>query len=197
MIEGRRVVAIIPARGGSKRLPRKNIVTVWGKPMLYWSIRACQRSKYIDEVFVSTEDKEVAELATKFGSNAISRPATLATDHVFKQDVIVHAAESLSEPKPELLISLQANSPEICAGDLDAALEKLVQFDRSEIFSVDKNLIQNAAFRVMRYEYAFQKSISTRSGVFVTSYVDVHTPEDLAFVEENRRPCGESEYAGE
>lgn len=197
MIEGKRVVVIIPARGGSKRLPRKNIAVVWGRPMLYWSIRACKHSKYIDEVYVSTEDKEVAELATRFGSNVINRPGTLATDHVFKQDVIVHAAESLSEPKPDLLVSLQANSPEICASDLDAALEKLVKFDRSEIFSVDKNLIQNAAFRIMHYEYAFQKSISTRSGVFVTTYVDVHTAEDLAFVEENRRPCEGSENAGE
>lgn len=195
MIEGKRVYAVIPARGGSKRLPRKNIAIVWGKPMLYWAIRACEHAKYIDETYVSTEDDEVAGVASMHGVNLIRRPAQLADDLVFKQDVIVHAAESFSTPKPEIVVSLQANSPEICASDIDAAIEKLVTYDRSEIFSVDPNLIQNAAFRVMRYEYVFQKSISTRSGVFVTNYTDVHTAQDLEYVEGNRRPCEVTAHA--
>jgi CMP-N-acetylneuraminic acid synthetase len=157
--------------------------------MLYWAIQACKESKYIDAVYVSTEDEEVASIAAENHVHLVRRPSALADDYVFKQDVIVHAAETIETPKPDIVVSLQANSPEICANDIDAAIEKLVHFDRSEIFSVDPNLIQNAAFRVMRYEYVFQKSISTRSGVYITNYTDVHTAKDLEFVEMQRRPC--------
>jgi CMP-N-acetylneuraminic acid synthetase len=187
-VDSPRVYAVIPARGGSKRLPRKNIHEVWGQPMLSWAIRACQASAYISECFVSTEDDEIAAVAEKFGATVIWRPAELATDMVFKQDVIVHAAESFAE-KPDIVVSLQANSPEICASDLDAAIAKLIEFDRSEIFSVDANLLQNAAFRIMKYEYVFQKSISTRSGAYVTQYVDVHSPADIEELNTNRKPC--------
>ena len=63
-----KIVAIIPARGNSKRLERKNIYQIWGKPMLYWSIRACQESKYNIEPWISTEDEEIKEIAECFGA---------------------------------------------------------------------------------------------------------------------------------
>lgn len=188
MIDSRVVVAIIPARGGSKRLPRKNITPVWGQPMVYWAIRACERSQYIDEYYVSTEDDEISKLCREFGANIVQRPKELANDVVYKQDVIVHAVESL-ETKPDIVVSLQPNSPEICSKDLDAAIEKMVKKDRHEIFSVDDELIQNAAFRVMKYETVFQKSLSTRSGVYIASYVDVHTPADVRLLENEKKPC--------
>ncbi len=188
MIDSKLIYAIIPARGGSKRLPRKNITPVWGKPMLYWAIRACQNSQYIDECYVSTEDDEIATLSKKFGAKSILRPKELANDFVFKQDVIVHAVEAL-EKKPGIVVSLQPNSPEICAKDLDAAIEKLTRNDRNEIFSVNEELFQNAAFRIMKYETVFQKTLSTYCGVFVTSYIDVHTIADIDFLEKGKRPC--------
>lgn len=182
------VYAIIPARGGSTRLPRKNIYPVWGQPMLYWAVQACKKSRYIDKTFVSTEDAEIADLARSLGAEVIDRPKSLADDLTFKQDVIVHAASVIPE-KPDLVVSLQPNSPQVCAHDLDAAINKLVTYDRNEIFSVNENLIQNAAFRVMKYEYVFQRSISTRSGVYVAKYVDVHTREDVEVLEKFGRPC--------
>ncbi|MBX3048305.1 MAG: 2-C-methyl-D-erythritol 4-phosphate cytidylyltransferase [Anaerolineales bacterium] len=181
------VYAVIPARGGSKRLPRKNVQMLWGKPLIYWAVRACQQSSYISECYVSTEDDEIASLAEQFGAKLIRRPAQLAGDAAFKQDVIVHAAESFAH-KPDLVVSVQANSPEVRAADLDAAIAKLIENDRSEIFSVDESLLQNAAFRVMKYDYVFQKSLSTYCGVFVTRYVDVHTMEDIQFLEQNSQP---------
>lgn len=182
------VFAIIPARGGSKRLPRKNIQMVWGQPMMYWAIRACANSEYITDCYVSTEDDEIARLAEGFGAKVVRRPAELAGDQVFKQDVLIHAAKNF-ESKPDLVVSVQANSPEMCSKDLDAAIAKLIEHDRSEIFSVGEDLLQNAAFRVMKYDYVFQQALSTRSGVFVTSYVDVHTAADLKELEQNRKPC--------
>jgi CMP-N-acetylneuraminic acid synthetase len=162
---------------------------VWGKPMLYWAIRACKLSKYIDECYVSTEDQEIADVARGYEAQVIVRPADLANDIVFKQDVIVHGVQSL-KTKPQIIVSLQANSPEICAKDLDDAIEKFIKTDRNEIFSVNEELIQNAAFRIMKYDYVFQKSISTRSGVFVTPYLDVHSAKDVEMLEEHRQPCG-------
>jgi CMP-N-acetylneuraminic acid synthetase len=193
MIGRKRVYAIIPARGSSSRLPRKNIYPVWGKPMLYWAIQACRYSHYIDRYFVSTEDAEIAEVARSYGAEVIDRPPSLADDAIFKQEVIVHAVSSLSE-KPEIVISLQPNSPQVCAHDIDAAVDKLVAHDRNEIFSVDENLLQNAALRVMKYEYVFQQSLSTTCGVIIFDYLDVHNKEDVERLERLSKPC---EHYGE
>jgi len=198
MIDGKKVVAVIPARGGSKRLPRKNIYPVCGVPMLAWAINACQKSEYIDRVYVSTEDKEIWGIALGHRAGVIVRPEELAEDHVFKQDAIIHATDVLVNPEagtivspnydtvgiPDIVISVQANSPEINSDDLDRALEKFIKFDRSEIFSVNEDLIMNAAFRIMRREYVYQKSLSTRSGVYVTNYIDVHDIDNVKEVEE-------------
>jgi len=188
MIESLSVYAVIPARGGSTRLPRKNIYPVWGQPMLHWAVQACKKSQYIDKYFVSTEDAEIAEIARSSGAEVIDRPRRLADHATFKQEVIVHAMSAIPD-KPDIVVSLQPNSPQVCAHDLDAAIEKLVTHDRNEIFSVNEDLIQNAAFRVMKYEYVFQKSISTRSGVYVTNYVDVHAKEDIEYLERSSKPC--------
>ena len=84
------IVAIIPARGGSKRLPRKNIKTVLGKPMLNWAIDACKQSKYIDRIFVSSEDNEILRLAKNSNVEVIERPISLSEDNVWTQDVLKH-----------------------------------------------------------------------------------------------------------
>lgn len=181
------VVAVIPARGGSRRLPRKNIYPIWGKPMLYWGIRACQESRFINGIFVSTEDKEIAEMAKGFGAKVIDRPVKLADHLTYKQDVIVHAVKTMNQ-KPDLVVSLQPNSPQVSAPDMDGAIEKLVKFDRNEIFSVNEDLIQNAAFRIMRHDFVFETSISWDTGVFITHYMDVHTLEDAKYLEENDAP---------
>jgi N-acylneuraminate cytidylyltransferase len=180
-----RIVAIIPARGGSKRLHRKNIYPVCGTPMIFWPIDACKNSKYIDSVYVSSEDNEILEIAESFGANKIRRPAELSGDLVYKQEVIVHATtEIMKSGSLDVVISLQANSPQVKAEDLDAAIEKFMKFERDEIFSVDKNLMQNAAFRIMKADYVFQKTLSTNCGVFVTDYIDIHTLEDVKLCEE-------------
>ena len=91
------IYAIIPARGGSQRLKRKNIYPIAGKPMLYWAVAACQRSRYIQRAFVSTEDEEIKEVAQSVGAGIIDRPADLAGDKVFKQHVICHGMKYLQE----------------------------------------------------------------------------------------------------
>ncbi len=187
MIGNKRVYAVIPARGGSQRLPRKNIATLWGRPLLYWAIRAADQSKYVDRCFVSTEDAEIAARAEEFGASVIVRPQELAGHEVFKQDVIVHAARQF-DPAPELVVSLQANSPQLNPADLDGAIEKLEERKLNEVFSVDADLVQNACFRIMKYEYVFQQSISTHCGVYIADAMDVHTAADLETIEAQGQP---------
>ena len=185
MIGDKKIFVIIPARGGSKRLPRKNIYPVYGKPMICWSIGACQNSKYIDDCFVSSEDEEILKIAKESGANILVRPDELSEDHVYKQEAIVDATNqiALSNLHPDIIISLQANSPQINGNDLDRAIEKFIKFERNELLSVDENLIQNAAFRIMKKDYVFQKTLSTKCGVFVTDYLDIHTLSDVIKVE--------------
>lgn len=179
------VVAIIPARGGSKRLPRKNLHPVLGRPMLAWVIDACRQSRRISHVYVSTEDEEIASVARASGAHAIERPHELAGDDVFKMDVIVHAAERIARDGliPTLVLSVQPNSPELTADMLDAGIDRLLENDLWEVFSVGPDLIQNGAFRVMRPFVVQQRSLSVHCAVVIADVIDVHTIEDVGRVE--------------
>ena len=184
-----KVVAIIPARGGSKRLKRKNIHPIWGQPMVYWAIKACKESRYNIIPWVSTEDDEIKTVATECGANIHNREQSLAEDHVYKQAAIRSAADHIFQTaeKPDIIISLQANSPQVTAKMLDNAIDIMLKYNRSEVFSVDSNLMQNAAFRVFRGEYVFQKDLSTNCGVVVCELHDVHTIEDIKILENGGR----------
>ena len=180
-----KVVAIIPARGKSKRLKKKNIYPIWGQPMLSWAIKACQGSKYNIEPWVSTEEQEIEDVATKYGAKVHKRDPKLSEDHVYKQVAIRSAARHIfdKEGRSDIVISLQANSPEIQAKHLDSAIETFLKYDRDELFSVDKNLMQNAAFRIFKGDYVFQEDLSTNCGVVVCELHDVHTIEDVQQLE--------------
>ena len=179
------VVAIIPARGGSKRLLRKNIFSVFGKPMIYWVIKACQKSKKIDEVYVSTEDSEIKKIALGYGVKVIDRLSKLADDYVPKMEAIKHGVKVIEKEyrKPDIVISVQPNSPEIKPTDLNKAITKLEENNLWEVFSVDSNLLQNGAFRVLTYDAVFSDMLSVYCGVVITDYIDIHTKEDIKELE--------------
>jgi len=189
MFNSPKIVAIIPARGGSKRLKNKNIYPIWDKPMIYWAIKACKDSKYDIEPWVSTDCKEIAKVAKSCGAKVHKRSMWLSRDKVYKQAVIRSAAKHINanQNKPEIFISLQANSPQIKSEHLDAAIETLKKYDRDEIFSVGENLMQNAAFRVFKSDYVLQKDLSTNCGVFICELHDVHTEKDVKILEGSTR----------
>ena len=100
-----------------------------------------------------------------FKINTIKRPNYLSKDKIEKQEVIVHAVKVLKKKlKPQIVVSLQANSPEFDYRDLDKALQFFVKHKVNEIMSVDLDKIQNGCFRIMRIDYVFQKTLSTRIG---------------------------------
>ena len=184
-----KITAVIPARGGSKRLKGKNIAEVWEKPMLYWAIKACKDSNFNIDIWVSTEDDKIKAVAKSYGAKIHDRDPVLASDTAFKQEVIRSAAsfiDKITGPS-EVYISLQPNSPQITGAIIDSAVEKLLKHDCSEIFSVNKDLMQNAAIRVFRGRYVYQKDLSTYCGVIVCDIEDIHTKEDLERVENARK----------
>lgn len=188
MINKKTVHVIIPARGGSQRLKKKNLYPIAGRPMIYWSIKACTTSKYIDTITVTTEDKDIKDYVNTLDVDnlyVIDRPLELADNKTFKQEAICHAV--MNTKLHDIIISLQPNSPEVRTKDLDAALDKFILHDRNELISVDNNLIQNAAFRIMKDEYVFQKTLSTKSGAFITDYIDIHDEDDVKLVERSGR----------
>lgn len=129
MYKGKKILALIPARGGSKGLPRKNIRPLLGKPLIAWSIEHGLSSKYLDSVVVSTDDEEIASIAKKHGAQApFLRPKELATDEATSIDVIAHAVDSLRVAGDafDYLVLLEPTSPLREAPDIDACIERLV-----------------------------------------------------------------------
>jgi pseudaminic acid cytidylyltransferase len=121
-------VAIIPARGGSKRIPRKNIRPFLGQPILRWSVQALEESGTVDRIIVSTEDAEIAELARECGAEVpFMRPHQLADDHTGTLPVVQHAIEALSTGGAGLtaVVCLYATAPLLRGDDLVRGLQEL------------------------------------------------------------------------
>ena len=126
----RRTLALIPARGGSKGLPRKNLRLLGGRPLITWTIEHALASRCVDRVVVSTDDPEIAEVAVANGAEApFLRPASLATDTSPTIEAVRHALDWLHEEDGQtfdLLALLEPTSPLRAAGDVDRAIELLV-----------------------------------------------------------------------
>src|SRR5688572_19799311 len=103
-------LAIIPARGGSKRIPRKNLIRLGGIPLLAQSIRHAQDSRHVDQVIVSTDDDAIAEVATAEGAEVVRRPAALSDDRASSESALIHVLDTRHEagrPDPDLIVFLQ------------------------------------------------------------------------------------------
>jgi CMP-N-acetylneuraminic acid synthetase len=132
-------LAVIPARGGSKRLPRKNIMDLAGKPLIAWTIEAALNSACISDVVISTDDPEIADIARQYGASVpFLRPDDLATDLASSFDVIRHTLDFYSEngTNYDFLILLQPTSPLRNARHIDDAISLLRREDADAIVSV-------------------------------------------------------------
>ena len=132
-------VAIIPARGGSQRIPRKNISPFLGKPIIAYSIETALRSKLFDRVIVSTDDQEIADVASNFGAEIpFLRPATLADTLTGTNSVVKHAIESLAAGGDSIACAccIYATAPFLQVRYLSEGLERLLQSDKMFAFSV-------------------------------------------------------------
>lgn len=133
------ILAIIPARGGSKGLPRKNIIDLAGKPLITWTITASIESKYITKTIVSSDDDEILDISKSFGAQTIRRPDELALDTSSSEMVIENVLEELNKDKTfviDLVILLQPTSPLRSSDDIDSALEMMVSKNATALISV-------------------------------------------------------------
>lgn len=138
MFDGAKVVAVIPARGGSKGVPRKNIRMLAGKPTICYSIQHAKASKYIDRVVVSTEDAEIKKISLECGAEVVDRPPEYATDTAKAMDVYKHALEALGKEgfRPEVVVILQPTSPYRDPQDIDKMVELLGEKGCDSVISV-------------------------------------------------------------
>ena len=120
-----RTIAIIPARGGSKGIPHKNIVDLGGIPLIAWSILVAKKVSIIEEVYVSTDDGEIARIATQYGANVpFLRPARLATDSARTVDAVADFLNKIqaSREKIDAIVLLQPTQPFRSAESIERAL---------------------------------------------------------------------------
>lgn len=126
MIQGQTVLAILPARGGSKQLPGKNTLPLHGRPLIAWTIEAARRAQTVDRVVVSTDAATIADTARREGADVpFMRPADLATDEADSAGVVLHALEWLQAHERreyDLVVLLQPSSPLRTAADIDAGV---------------------------------------------------------------------------
>lgn len=139
MHKNKKILAVIPARGVSKGIPRKNIRILAGKPLIAYSIEASLKSKYIDRTIVSTEDREIAEISKKYGAEVIDRPKELARDDSPVLLAVRHAIEFLEKEegyKVDVIVLLQPTSPLREVFDIDSAVEKILETGADLVLSV-------------------------------------------------------------
>ncbi|GGD41416.1 hypothetical protein GCM10012288_14410 [Malaciobacter pacificus] len=129
-------LAIIPARGGSKRLPRKNVLDLSGKPLIVWSIEAGLKSKYISDVVVSSDDEEILEIAKESNAKTIKRPQEFASDTATTFDTLKHTIENMKEY--EYVVLLQPTSPLRNEKHIDEAIKLLEKKNADAVISVCK-----------------------------------------------------------
>jgi CMP-N-acetylneuraminic acid synthetase len=129
-----KILAVIPARGGSKGVPRKNLKKISGKSLIQWAIERAKKSKFIDRLIISSEDSEIIEEAKRFGCDVpFKRPDFLAKDDSSTNDVILHAIENIKGY--DIVVSLQVTSPLVDPGDIDSAIKICVDSDSKACIS--------------------------------------------------------------
>lgn len=154
-------VAVIPARGGSKRIPRKNIKEFYGKPMIAYSIEAAIKSECFDRIIVSTDNTEIAEVAIRYGAEVpFIRPAKLANDHTGTISVIQHAIQWLidQDHKPNLVCCLYATAPFVTADAIKQGLQQL------------KDTNATYAFSATSYAFPIQRAFKIRPSLGVEMF---------------------------
>ena len=138
MYKGKSVVAVITARGGSKRLPGKNIRLLGSMPLIAWTISAAQESQFLDRCILSSDDTEIIQVAQEYGCEVpFVRPESLAQDTSTSADVLLHAMRSLDKSY-DYAVLLQPTSPFRTGADIDAGIKLCVESGAPSVVSVRK-----------------------------------------------------------
>ena len=177
------IYCIVPARIGSKRLKKKNIFPVLGRPMILWTLNEALKSKYLDKqnIYISTESIEIEQVCAGF--NIINRPESLSLDNIWTQDVVNHFIDSVNISDEDIIVILQPNSPEIQSEVIDECIEKLIHNNLWQVHTVDKDFINNGAIQVYLAKVRTHKGKVNYNGFVVTDWIDIHYEKDVKEVE--------------
>ena len=167
MYEGKKILAIIPARGGSKGIPHKNIINLCGKPLIAYTIEAAKQSMYVDTVLVSTDNVEIQSVSEQYGAMVpFLRDAMIATDKATTISVVVDAVQRLSMngENYDVVILLQPTSPLRTTEEIDVAIDVFFQNDMQGVVSV--NAVETSPFLLRTIEgHRLQRIISESSTI--------------------------------
>ena len=189
MISNLSILAIVPARGGSKGLPRKNVRAFYGKPLITWTIEAGHKSKYIDNLIVSTDDLEINDTAVSAGAEVpFVRPLELGTDQTKTIDVLLHAYKTYTKnvnKNFDLVVLLEPTSPLRQVNDIDNAIEQLVKnSSMTSIVGVAKVESQHPSFLLeLRDEGALKPYLEqSPEGIRRQDLSPIYYPEGTIYV---------------
>lgn len=153
------ILAVIPARGGSKGIPRKNIRLLAGKPLIEYTLEEVRRSRLIDRVVVSTDDLEITQVCASLGAEVIIRPAELALDTSPTEDSLIHAIHCLSEKdgyRPDIVVTLEPTSPLRTYQLIDRCVAALLESELDSVISVTETRECFGRIAGGRFEYLFR-----------------------------------------
>lgn len=147
-------IAIIPARGGSRRVPRKNIKHFLGKPVIAYPIQAAKQSSLFDRIVISTEDAEIARVAKRYGAEVLTRPLPLAEDNVGTQEVMRHAVNALDIPDLTKVCCLYPATPLLTFEDMDNCFAQGIE--TGYVVSVGVNPLRDIGWMYWAQAIAFR-----------------------------------------
>lgn len=191
-----KTLAIIPARGGSKGIPKKNITLLSGKPLIAYTIESAFNSKYIDKIIVSTDSQEITRIAKTYGAEVILRPSILAGDEVPTEPVIEHVLNYLKKYDyvPDLVVLLQCTSPLRRKNDIDNSIDYLLDHDFDSVFSVFENKFfvwkqESNKLIPLNYDYLKRPRRQDKSKEYIESG-SIYVFDRVTFEKEKNRICG-------
>lgn len=180
-----KIVAIIPARGGSKGIPGKNLKLLNGKPLICYTIEEALKSKYLHQVLVSTDDELIAETSKKSGADVIKRPYELATDSSPVIDAVFHTINTIKKDcTPYIIVLLQPTSPFRNVSDINAAIELFLNNDCDSVISMCK--VEHSPYQYFRFEDDSNRLIPLLGDKYLTirrqDLPDIYRPNGAIYI---------------
>lgn len=176
-----KVIAVIPAKADSKRLPNKNMALICGKPLLYYTIKTAKECRLVDKIYVSTDSSEIAEFSRKEGVSVIERPPELCGEAPLVE-VYRHALMSIDDKDVACIVGLQPDHPDRTI-DLERIIRYVQEKDLDDLISVGSYGHKNGSIRIMKAQALKEGRISINLGSIIDDATNIHSLGDLKIAE--------------
>lgn len=188
----KKTIAIIPARGRSKGIKNKNLVNFCGKPLIYWTINQALNSKLIDNVYVSSDSREILNYSRDLGSEIIFRPKSISGDRATSESALIHAVNNI-KAEADAVVFLQATSPIRNKYDIDNAIKKFKKDRVESLFSVsnldDFNLWleKDNKFKSINYDWKQRNRRQDKKDLIWCENGSIYVTKTKALIKNNNR----------